>query len=95
MPDRAPQWKTSSSSESQLTDLRMAVDQLFAKVYDIQTTLAKINETLNIDLTQSRMLALIKNINGHGSAMPDCKGENDDHDERYVTKSEFRKHLTA
>jgi hypothetical protein len=87
MKDSSPQWKTSAPVPSQLTEIRMAVDQLWNKATDAMEKIVKINTLLNTDLTQSRILSLIKAIMGHTSSMPDFKGENTDHDMRYTRKA--------
>jgi hypothetical protein len=81
-----PQWKTNQPVESSLTELRMAVDQLWSIMINSESKIDRVDGLLNENVTQSRLIARIKAINGHSSGMPDNKGENSDHDARYVTK---------
>ena len=87
MRDHGPQWKTSAPVPSQLTEIRMTVDQLWNKAQLATETLDKLNELINTEYSQSRLLSIIKGIFGHSSSMPDFKGENTDHDQRYLQKS--------
>lgn len=91
--DARPQWKTNQPTESSLTELRMAIDQLWTKTDDAIVTLDNINQLLDTDVNQKRLIALIKGINGHSSSMPDFKGVNEDHDMRYATLMKLRQYL--
>jgi hypothetical protein len=82
-----PQWKTAAPVPSQLTDIRMAIDQLWTKSTNADEELEELRKLVNTDISQSRLMSVIKGIFGHSSSMPDFKGENADHDQRYVQKS--------
>lgn len=82
-----PQWKTNQPVESSLTDIRMALDQLWMKSDEINASFDEISALLNTTITQKRMLTLMQGIKGHSSEMPDLNGQNQDHDRRYVTRA--------
>lgn len=75
--------------DSQITDIRRSVDQLWQKVTEMENNVRKILLLVDSNLSTSRLTQLIAKINGHSSAMPDNSGANGDHDQRYVRLSQF------
>jgi hypothetical protein len=60
------------------------IDYLMQLISDLQNRVQEL-ERKNIGASTA-----IARINGHSSAMPDYKGENTDHDARYVRISDFK-----
>jgi hypothetical protein len=91
--DRNPQWKTAAPIPSQLTEIRSTLDQLWTKCQMLQEFADAASGLLNENISQSKLVAIIKAINGHTSAMPDNNGENEDHDARYATLAKLFTYL--
>ncbi len=87
--DSRPNWHPSAPDSSQFTELRMAVDQLWTKNAESESIINTLKNTLNGGVTTQRLLTLIGAKFGHTSGMPDFKGLNDDHDQRYIQKNQI------
>jgi hypothetical protein len=84
--DSLPVWHPSHPIPSQLTEIRMALDQMFLKAANFESARQSIEATLNGDITTKRILTILKGLHTHSSVIPDLPGDNGDHDARYVLK---------
>lgn len=86
---RPLRWNSSASIESQIQDARRSIEQLWQNMLDIKQVIDTLMSIVDLKTSTSQILNLIGRKNGHSSAMPDARGENADHDERYVKKSKY------
>jgi hypothetical protein len=80
---------TQSPIEQQMADVQTAIDQVWQTGTENTEKIVTLQGRFNVDKPLSWLYNLVKGISGHTSAMPDNRGENADHDERYVKKSKY------
>lgn len=76
----------SANRSPKTEDLPHTIDQLWQRITDIDARLSRVINLLNNNVSINRLLKASEKINGHSSEMPDHRGTNSDHDQRYYTR---------
>ena len=74
--------------DRQLDDIRRVVAQLWDEKNSMFADIESLLNNADLDVSTKRILELLANKYGHSSEMPDKKGGNKDHDNRYYPKLE-------
>lgn len=61
-------------------------DQLWQKCSDLDARVSRLTNLLNSNANINQILKATAQINGHTSEMPDTRGTNTDHDQRYYPR---------
>ena len=69
------------------------IAQLEQRIADLETSMEMVEKQLDASTKISAILNLIRNSFVHSSKMPDYKGENSDHDKRYLRIDTFVKSI--
>ena len=70
-------------------DNKRSIEQVWQAINDLNSVLSGIQAVINAKTTLAQLLNTINKKNGHSSAMPDVRGENGDHDQRYIKKAQL------
>lgn len=87
--DYLPDIPPNMAEKDQIKFLHKHIAQLWKKQIDDRNTIEKLLSLVNSEISTKRIIEIINGLNTHTGEMPDRKGENRDHDARYLTKKEF------
>jgi hypothetical protein len=91
--DYLPGLPTNMPERDQIRFLHNIIGQLWQKQIEDKNNIEKLLSLVDANVSTKRILEIIGKIYGHTSTMADRKGENTDHDARYVTKREFLSYI--
>lgn len=89
MQNRPTMLNTKATPEQQIVDARRSIDQAWQMLSELSENVTKILSVIDFKTTPATLINLINKKNGHSSSMPDTRGENTDHDERYTKRSQY------
>jgi hypothetical protein len=78
------------SDKEKIKLLYKYIEQLWQKQIQDRANIEKVLSLVDANISTKRITELIGDINGHTGVMPDRKGDNQDHDMRYITRREHQ-----
>jgi hypothetical protein len=72
--------------KEQIEFLLGIIKQMHRKLINDRNDIDKLLSLVDANVSTKRLLEIIRSTYGHTESMPDKKGENTDHDKRYVTR---------